>query len=161
MLSNLLTLHRALVRRFVRYGSVSIISTTTSLALLGLLVGVLDYSPTWSNIVATAVGTVPSFELNRRWVWSQAGPRSLLRQVLPFCLLSFAGLVLSTLSVHVAADATAGATRVIQTSAIELANFGSYGLLWVGQFVLCDRLLFAHRHVASAMNDPRDASVPT
>jgi putative flippase GtrA len=155
---NLSQLRSGAVRRFIRYASVSAISTSTSLALLGLLVGVLNFSPTWSNIISTAVGTVPSFELNRRWVWSQAGPRSLLRQVLPFCALSFAGLVLSTLSVHVAADATATASRAVHTFAVELANLGSYGALWVLQFVLCDRLLFRQRLAARVMAEPQDVT---
>ena len=57
----------------------------------------------WANVVATAVGTVPSFELNRRWVWGRRDERSLLTQVVPFCVLSFAGLGLSTLTVSLAA----------------------------------------------------------
>jgi len=58
-------------------------------------------SPGWSNVVATTVGTVPSFELNRRWVWTKRGHRSLLPEIAPFCTLSAAGLALSTLIVSV------------------------------------------------------------
>jgi putative flippase GtrA len=132
----------AAARRFVRYASVSAISTVTTLLVLGVLVGLAGFPAIWSNLVATALGTVPSFELNRRWVWSQGGPRSLGRQALPYCTLSFAGLVLSTLAVHFAADATASSTPLVHTAAVELANFGSYGLLWALQFLLCDRVLF-------------------
>jgi putative flippase GtrA len=147
---NLSAARRATVRRFVRYASVSIISTSTSLVILGLLVGIFGYPSIWSNVIATGVGTVPSFELNRRWVWTQEGQRSLLGQVLPFCALSFTGLVLSTFSVHVAGDATVEASRLIHTSAVEVANFGSYGVLWIAQFVLCDRLLFRRRRVVTS-----------
>ena len=99
-----------------------------------MLVGLAGFPAIWSNLVATALGTVPSFELNRRWVWSQCGPRSLGRQALPYCTLSFAGLVLSTLAVHFAADATVSSTRLVHTAAVELGNFGSYGLLWACSF---------------------------
>lgn len=135
----------AALRRLIRYGSVSAISTITSLIILGLLVGLARFPPIWANVIATSIGTVPSFELNRRWVWAQSGPRSLLRQAAPFVLLSLAGLVLSTLAVHLAAAATSDSTRVIHTAAVEMANIGAYGVLWIVQFVLCDRVLFRTR----------------
>jgi putative flippase GtrA len=116
-----------------------------SLVTLGLLVGVVGFPATWANVIATGIGTVPSFELNRRWVWAQRGQRSIPRQALPYALLSFAGLVISTFAVHLAADATVDSTRVLHTAAVEMANVGTYGSLWIVQFVLCDRLLFPHR----------------
>jgi putative flippase GtrA len=133
---------QALLRRVLRYGSVSAISTTSSLIVLGLLVGLASFPAIWANVIATAVGTVPSFELNRRWVWAQSGRRSLLRQAVPFVLLALTGLVLSTLAVHLAAAATSDATRLLHTAAVEMANVGAYGVLWIVQFVLCDRVLF-------------------
>jgi putative flippase GtrA len=163
---------RDLLRRVIRYGSVSAISSVTSLTILGVLVGVLGFPALWSNVIAIAIGTVPSFELNRRWVWSQSTRRSLLRQALPYCLLSFAGLILSSIAVHVAADATANATRLAHTAAVESANFGAYGVLWLFQFVLCDRILFSSkgdstnhrtplRHVAASDSRVDPAGVRT
>jgi putative flippase GtrA len=134
-----------LLSRVVRYGSVSAISTVISLVILGLLVGVVGFPATWANVIATGVGTVPSFELNRRWVWAQRAHRSIMRQALPYALLSFAGLVISTYAIHLASDATGGSTRALHTAAVEMANLGSYGALWMVQFVLCDRALFPHR----------------
>ena len=87
--------------RLVRYSAVSVVSTTTSLLTLGVLVGLAATPAVWANVVATAVGTVPSFELNRRWVWRAGGRRSVLRQVVPFCALSATGLVVSTVAVGV------------------------------------------------------------
>jgi putative flippase GtrA len=156
---------RSTIRRLIRYGSVSAISTVTSLSILGVLVGLVGFSAIWSNVIATAVGTVPSFELNRRWVWSHDGPRSLSRQALPYCLLAFTGLVLSTVSVNIAADATASWTRFMHTAAVEFANFGAYGTLWVIQFFLCDRILFKprpHQEGAELLDDdtPQRYGVP-
>jgi len=150
MLSNLSVSRRAALRRLVRYGSVSAISTVTGLTVLGLLVGVLGFQATWSNVIATAIGTIPSFELNRRWVWAQSGQRSILRQAVPYALLSFVGLIISTIAVHLASDATSDSTRLFHTAAVELANIGAYGALWIVQFVLCDRVLFR----ASARGGP-------
>jgi putative flippase GtrA len=133
---------RGVIHRVLRYGSVSVISTATSFILLGIFVGILNFPAVWANVLAIAIGTIPSFELNRRWVWAQNGQRSIARQVIPYCLLSFAGLIVSTIAVHLAAAATRTSTHLLHTVAVELASIGTYGALWIFQFVLCDRILF-------------------
>ena len=62
------------LRQWLRYGTVSIVATVTSLTVLGVLVAPRARCLRASaNVIATAVGTVPSFELNRRWVWRKTG----------------------------------------------------------------------------------------
>lgn len=136
---------RTLSAKIVRYAAVSVVSTATSLVVLGLLVGLDVTSATAANVIATAAGTVPSFELNRRWVWSERGRSSLLGQVIPFCALSLAGLVLSTAAVHTVAAVTVSWGRDPRVVAVELANVAAYGTLWVLQFVILDRVLFTRR----------------
>jgi putative flippase GtrA len=132
------------VRQLVRYGAVSLVATTCSLTTLGVLAGTRTLPAAWANVVATAIGTVPSFELNRRWVWAKKGKRSTSREVVPFVALSFAGLALSTLAVHFTAAWAdrAALTTVMRTLFIEGANVGAFGSLWILQFVMLDRLLF-------------------
>jgi putative flippase GtrA len=128
------------LRHMIKYASVSVVSTITGLAILGVLVGAFGIGAGWSNVVATAIGTVPSFELNRRWVWAERSKRPTARQVIPFCSLSFLGLLLSTIAVRIAAANTAKSGSLLHTGAVEVANIGTYGLLWVVQFALCERL---------------------
>ena len=147
---------RATLRRFVRYGSVSAVSTVTALSVLGVFVGVFGWPATWANVVATAVGTIPSFELNRRWVWAHGGRRSVLRQAVPYAALSFTGVVVSTIAVHLASDATVDSTRLVHTVAVEMANVAAYGALWLVQFALCDRVLFrSHDGAATTVQGDR------
>jgi putative flippase GtrA len=137
-------LSRARLKQLVRYGSVSAIATTTSLIVLGTLVATRTTTPGWANVIATAVGTAPSFELNRRWVWGKTDRRSLAGEVGPFCVLSFLGLGLSTLAVHVVArwaDALSFGNGA-RTAVVELANLAAFGSLWIAQFVILDRVLF-------------------
>src|SRR5271170_1433247 len=147
---------RSLLRRpgrmaqLLRYSAVSGISTVTSLTILGVLVGIFGVNAVVANVLATAVGTVPSFELNRRWVWFDHSQRSVLRQVAPFCSLSFAGLVISTLTVRLASARTSDLGRAWHTLAVEAANVAAYGGLWVVQFFLLDRLLFRPRRPPGA-----------
>lgn len=139
-------LHRTgRVPQLLRYSAVSGVSTVTSLSILGVLVGLFGVDAVVANVVATAVGTVPSFELNRRWVWCDRSQRSVLRQVTPFCALSFTGLVLSTLAVRAVSARTIDWSRGWHTLAVEAANVAAYGALWVVQFVLLDRVLFRHQ----------------
>lgn len=140
----------------VRYGSVSLISTAVSLTVLGVLVFTNTLPAGWANVVATAVGTVPSFELNRRWVWGKTGRRSVLAEIGPFCALSFAGLGLSTLAVSVTAvwAQSSGLDPFWRTVAVEFANIAAFGSLWVLQFVILDRLLFGRRTPADAPEPP-------
>ena len=141
---------RWLARRWhqlARYGAVSIVATSVSLTVLGVLVATRAVAPIWANVIATAVGTVPSFELNRRWVWGKTGRRSLVREVGPFCVMSFAGLAVSTLAVAAAAGWAANAQvgDAVRTVAVEGANVAAFASLWVLQFVLLDRVLFGRR----------------
>ena len=138
------------LRQLLRYGAVSLVATTTSLVVLGALVTLRWVTPGWANVIATGVGTIPSFELNRRWVWAKRGTRSLATEVMPFTVLSFTGLALSTLAVHVTAawaDRTAMESW-LRTGAVELANLTAFGSLWVAQFVILDHILFADRRPA-------------
>jgi putative flippase GtrA len=133
-----------LLRKLARYATVSAISTSISMTILGVLVATGATTAGWANVVATAVGTVPSFELNRRWVWGKAGSRSLGAEIVPFCVLSFAGLGLSTAAVSAAAGwaATAGLGSTARTVGAEAASVATFGSLWVVQYVVLDRILF-------------------
>lgn len=135
--------------QLLRYGAVSIVATTTSLIVLGLLVSTRSLSPGWANLVATAVGTVPSFELNRRWVWHRTGGASTRREVVPFAAMSAAGLVLSTVAVTAAGAWTshAGLTGSARTVTIQAASIAAFGTLWLLQFAILDRVLFADRRL--------------
>jgi putative flippase GtrA len=101
-------------------------------------------APGWANVVATGLGTIPSFELNRRWVWGKSGQRSLVAEIGPFWVLSFVGLGLSTLAVSVADGLVARAElgMTARTLAAAAANLGTFGSLWVVQYLLLDRVLF-------------------
>jgi putative flippase GtrA len=133
-----------LLRKLARYATVSAISTSISLTILGVLVATGATTAGWANVIATAVGTVPSFELNRRWVWGKAGSRSLAAEIVPFCVLSFAGLGLSTVAVSAAAGwaSHSGLGPSARTIAAEAASVATFGSLWIAQYLLLDRFLF-------------------
>jgi len=138
--------------QLVRYAAVSIVSTTVSQIVLASLVATRSTTAAWANIIATLVGVVPSFELNRRWVWGRTGRRSMAKEVVPFVAISAAGLALSTLAVAVTsrwADARQ-LSDAMRTMSVQAASLFAFGVVWVAQFVLLDRVLFRGRERLAA-----------
>jgi putative flippase GtrA len=124
---------------------VSVVSTFVCLTTLAVATAGLGIAAWSANVVATAIATVPSYHLNRRWTWGKRGASNVRREVLPFWVLAFAGLALSTLAVGVADAWAAGAhlSAPLRTVTVLVAHLSGFGLLWVAQFVLLDRVLFA------------------
>ena len=149
-----------LLAKLTRYAAVSAISTSVTLSLLGVMIYTKTLPAGWANVVATGVGTIPSFELNRRWVWAKSGRRSVMREVVPFCTLSFGGLMISTVAVSLAArwSAASGLGNAAVTLISQAANVSTFGALWALQYVLLDRVLFGRRPglqaAATAAVDP-------
>jgi putative flippase GtrA len=135
------------IRQWIRYAAVSGISTGISQCVLAVLVATRATSAVKANIIATVVGTIPSFELNRRWVWGKTGRRSIATEVVPFAVISATGLALSTVSVAVAArwaDAVA-LDNTWRTLTVQGASLAAFGLVWIAQFFLLDMVLFRRR----------------
>ena len=140
---------RRLLPKLLRYAGVSAIATSVTMFILGGLVCSGTLTPGWANLVATAAGTIPSFELNRRWVWGKTGRRS-AAELVPFWSLSLLGLILSTLGVSLAGAwaRRAGLGHEAVTMTAEVVNLATFGTLWVAQYVMLDRFLFARRRTA-------------
>ena len=139
--------HRTLWQRLTRCMSVSVITTVISLSTLAITTAVFGIDAWIANVIATAVATVPSYSLNRRWTWGRRDSSDLWREVAPFWLLSFAGLVLSTIAVGLT-DSWAAQMQLagpVHTAALLVAHLSGFGLLWGVQFVLLDRVLFANK----------------
>ena len=147
------TVRPGLIARLMRCMSVSVITTVLSLVMIVVGTSVLHLTPMTANVIATAVATVPSYSLNRRWTWGRTDRSDLWREVVPFWVLSFCGLALSTLTVGMANSWAShlDLAPVLVTASILVGHLGGFGLLWIAQFVLLDRVLFAR---------PTDATDP-
>lgn len=132
----------------VKYSAVSAISIVVSQAVLALTYGVGRVaSAVDCNFIATAVATVPSYYLNRRWAWGKRGSSHLFREVIPFWVTAFAGLVFSLWAVHLAESSAHNAhlSHLATSVIVNFASLASYGILWVGKFILFNRYLFGSR----------------
>jgi putative flippase GtrA len=121
-------------------------TTVLSLSILAVLTRFDLTSAAVANVVATVAGIGPSFALNRRWAWHRTDRGHLTREVAPFWGYCLFALVLSTIAVARAA-AWADAIDVrpgTRTAIILAANVATFGSLWIGQFLLLDKVLFRH-----------------
>ena len=120
----------------VRYSLVSVVAVAVSQLVLIICNGLLDWSPVASNVAAVSIGCVPSYTLNRSWVWGKRGRNHLWREVAPFWGLALVGLAFSTLLVHLAARWNDS------TLVVSAANLSAFGILWVIKYLVLDAILF-------------------
>src|SRR5579871_422434 len=134
--------------RLWRYAVVSVISTVITLGLLYLFFRTFHVgSALFSNVLATMIATLPAYYLNRNWAWGKTGKSHVMREVVPFWVIAVIGLVLSSVAVDFADRAAhhLNAGHKLETLLVEGANFATYAVIWVGKFLLFNKVLFVDR----------------
>jgi putative flippase GtrA len=152
--------------KLIKYASVSVISTIVSQVTLFMTFGVWRVmSEVPANLLANAIATIPSYYLNRKWVWGKGGRSHWFREVVPFWVISFIGLAFSSLAVYLAGDFARHHHygHATTTLLVNGANLLSFALLWVVKFVIYNKLFhidpveFEEHHsemVAAGSHDP-------
>jgi putative flippase GtrA len=152
--------HGTTSRRVLCCLAVSVGTTVLSaLVLVALVVGGGMRAGT-ANIVAVCCGIVPSYVANRRWTWGRSGRGSLAREVVPFWALSIAGLLASTVTVALAGAWTATWSPAARSLVLPIVQAGTFGLLWIVQFVVLDRVVFRAPPVLPVVAAASDATPP-
>jgi putative flippase GtrA len=135
---------RPLVQKFWKYSMTSVVGVVMGQSLIFFFATILEWSWGLANISAVAISTAPTYYLSRAWVWQKRGKSSLYAEVVPFWVMTFLGLLLSTITVVILEH------RYPDTKI--LANVGNvigFGVLWVAKFFILDRILFkvTHEHI--------------
>lgn len=135
-------------KKLFRYTMVSVVSTVVSFAVLGILFYVLRlWSEVPDNVIANIAGIFPSYYLNRSWAWGKTGPSHLWREVVPFWAMSFAGIVIAigagTLAHHIGVSVL-HLHRLGRTAVLYGANIFAFGVLWVGKYLIINKLFHVH-----------------
>ncbi len=129
--------------KLIKYAGVSVISTVVSQVTLLLVFGVFHLmSEVPANLLANVLATIPSYALNRRWVWGKSGKSHFWREVAPFWILSFIGLAFSSLAVWLAGEFARahGLSHGETALLVNLANLLSFAILWIVKFVIYNKL---------------------
>jgi putative flippase GtrA len=134
---------RATALRMGRSMCVSVGTSALSATVLAVLAVGFGMAAGTANVLATICGIGPSYAYNRRWAWRRSGRGDLWREVVPFWVLSLSGLVLSTAAVAAVSSWGADWPDAVRAVALPAANIAVFGALWLVQFVVLDRVLFA------------------
>ena len=128
---------RALVaRRKVRFVMVSAVAVPFSQIIFVLCKEGFEFHEAVANFIAVTLSCIPSYLLNRSWVWGKRGSNHFWREVFPFWAMALLGLILSTIFVWYVGQ------RTDVTLYLMAANLSAFGLLYVAKFFVLDRLLF-------------------
>ncbi len=132
-------------RKAVRYTLVSAGNVVLGEAVLGLSYLFLRWSAQTAAVVAVTVATIPAYFLNRVWVWGRSGRSHLFKEVIPFWIMAFLGLVLSVWATKAAESVARSTTtsRTLQTMMIMGAILGASAVLWAARFVVLDNVVFS------------------
>lgn len=132
---------RPLIHKFWKYSMTSVVGVVMGQSLIFFFASILEWSWGWANVTAVAISTLPTYYISRAWVWRKRGKSSMAGEVIPFWVMTFLGLLLSTIAVVVL-------ERRYPDNKI-LANVGNimgFGVLWVAKFFILDRILFKVTH---------------
>ena len=125
--------------RFGRFAVAAIAAFATTEVVLTICAGPLALTATWASIIAWFSGALVSYVLSR-WAWKRKGRPNLLKETLPFWIVSAMVIVILTLATKFAYHSAGwmnltGAERVLYVDLI-------YGVANIGTFLL--RFLFFH-----------------
>lgn len=133
-------------RKKVRYALVSVVAVPVG--TVGVVVfNVVQSSALVGAVLGNSLGAIPSYLLNRYWVWQKGDKNRLFAEILPFWIVTLIGIAFSGYVGHLAGQFThrhhiAGLGRA---GILAAANLAGFGVLWVAKFLLFDRVLFAVR----------------
>ena len=124
------------LRKKLRYVYVSLFTAPIGQVLLFLFYEVGKLNPLLSNVFAVTISTTPNYLLNRFWVWRKRSVTNIRNKIVPYWMLAFLGLGISTIFVYLA-------DSIWETwVAINLANAMGYTLLWGAKYFILEKYLF-------------------
>jgi putative flippase GtrA len=130
--------------KLFRYGAVSLASTALGATLLVLFVGAWHWPAPLANVTGAFIVLGPVYLVSRRWIWQIDREARIVREALPFWIISLVGVVASS---GAAGGASAWAKRLglshgLETSLVVGVVLTTYAVLWLLRFFIFDRVLF-------------------
>jgi putative flippase GtrA len=134
-------------KKLIRFTAASGITTTVSLSTILIVYGFHIISGILSaTLFGNIVAILPSYYLTRVWAWGKRGKSHWRKEVLPYWLMSFAGIAFSLI----------GATWVkgivhshdldhsVNTLLVAGMNLVSFAVFWVLKILLFNRIFHTH-----------------
>lgn len=135
-------------QKLFRYSMASVVAVIVSNVCLLIFVGLMRLGAVWASTLATTIAAVPSYEMNRKWAWGKRGKSHLMKEVLPFWALGLLGWGFSTIAVYLMEQYAKHHhfSHVAKTFWVAFVYLAAFGVLWIGKFIIFNKLMFVHRH---------------
>lgn len=135
---------RPLIHKFFKYSMTSVVGVVMGQSLIFFFASIIKMQWGWANFWSVAIATLPTYYMSRQWVWQKRGKSSIYAEVIPFWVMTFLGLLLSTIAV-VFLEGRYPHNRLLAN----VGNFVGFGVLWLAKFFILDRILFkvTHEHI--------------
>jgi putative flippase GtrA len=137
-------------KRFSRFVLVAAAGVVTSQIVLGLLTGPVNLTAGASGVIASMTAAFVSYLLSR-WAWERTGRPDLLRETVPFWLVSMAVWGILGLTSHFASvwAHAEGYTHLKKHLVVQGAYFLMNCVTFVARFLFFHYVLFANKASAS------------
>lgn len=148
--------------RFTRFTLVAVASVVASQVALSIFIGPAHMTAGISGGLAAIIGAAVSYVLSR-WAWERKGKPQLLKETLPFWLVSIVAWIILGLAAKLGvalaeAMEVDGLKRVLVT---DTTYFAANCLTFLGRFVIFHYFLFADSRSARASAGPAGAPEST
>jgi putative flippase GtrA len=133
-------------RKKVRYALVSVVAVP--IGTVGVFVfNVVGLPAVLAAILGNSMAAVPSYLLNRYWVWGKTDKNRFFSEILPFWALTLLGIGFAAVVAHLAGQFTKhhDITGLARDVILALANLAGFGLLWVAKYIIFNKVLFVVR----------------
>ena len=150
-------------KRFTRFLLVALVAVITSQVVLGLLTGPIDLNSAGAaGVIASMIAALVSYLLSR-WAWERKGRPDLLRETVPFWLVSAAVWAILGLTSHFASvfAHTEGYTHFKKHLVVQGAYFLMNCITFVARFVFFHYVLFAKKASPASASAPAASSAPS
>jgi putative flippase GtrA len=144
-------------KRFARFIPVALAAVITSQVILGLLTGPVNLNAGWSGVIASMAAALVSYLLSR-WAWERKGRPDLLRETLPFWVVSVAVWGILGLTSHYASvfAQSMGYTHIMKHLVVQGSYFLMNCVTFVARFLIFHYVLFAGRDQGAPQPVPEE-----
>jgi putative flippase GtrA len=130
-------------KKLIRFSLSSVITTGVSFSTILIVYGFhIITGIIGATLFGNLLATIPSYYLSRAWAWGKRGRSHFRKEVVPYLLMSFAGIAFSLLGalfvkhlVH-----THHWSHLIDTGLVGGVNVLSFAIFWVLKVLLFNRI---------------------
>ncbi|MGH8868076.1 MAG: GtrA family protein [Actinomycetes bacterium] len=130
-----------------KYTTGSVVATVLGQVTFLAVYGFGLAGTTGATLLAFAASAVPNYWFSRHWAWRRTGRPDLVRELLPYLATITLNLAVATLATGYAENQVAALTdsHAVRTAVVTLTYTATYGLLFLGKFLVFEYLLFGDR----------------